>query len=148
MLGRKGKSDIGQSGGDQAKFVGHRTHWPNVKRPILKLLPLAAFGFAATGQRDRTGQRVGGSHTCWLAVVGHASAKRSDYQFIGCRIADTSSDGATLFHESDGDAKFPDSADKLTGSVERIDDPDPILLQTSEIVRTLFGQPAFAITKQ
>ena len=52
ILGGEGKSDIGASGGNEAKFVGDRTGGLHGRCRILKLCPLAAFKFASAGEND------------------------------------------------------------------------------------------------
>ena len=81
---------------------------------------------------------------CGLAIVGHASFARAEDEFVGCRIADSASDRNSVLHHGDRNAKLGDALHELPSAVERIDNPDALFVEPSEIVHGLFREPAFA----
>ena len=63
-------------------------------------------------------------------------------------IADSASDRLAVFDEADRNAELGNALDELARAVERIDDPDVLLVEARRIVDALFGEPAFAVAQQ
>src|SRR6202041_3949769 len=80
---------------------------------------------------------------CRLSVIGDAGIARSDDQFVGCGIADSAAYWDSILDHGDGDAKLRNALHKFTRAIERIDDPDALLIEAGEVVDGLFREPAF-----
>src|SRR5215469_4706012 len=64
------------------------------------------------------------------------------------RVTDSSRHRPAIFHEPDRRAEFRDALHKFARAIERIDDPNPALAQTRNIVGAFFRKPAFPIPQQ
>ena len=56
--------------------------------------------------------------------------------------------GISVFDHGDGDAELRNTLHKFARAVERIDDPDALFVETSEVVDGFFRQPALAVAKK
>src|ERR1700691_3535227 len=143
---REGK--IGATGRDQPKFVGHRSHGTDLELRGFELLPFSAVYFATAGEHKSAVQVFPLAWLCWLAVIGHTIFARSEDEFVGCWIADASGDRNSVLNHGDRNAEFADALHELARAVERIDPPDALFIEASEIVDGFFREPAFSGTKK
>ena len=69
ILWGEGKRYVGFAGRDESKLVGDRSHGANLILAALKLLPLAAFHFAAAGENQRRPSVRSLAWLCGLPVI-------------------------------------------------------------------------------
>ena len=83
-----------------------------------------------------------------LAVVEHAAVDRSEKSFLRGGIVDSARDGLAVFDDSRWRRRTRESLDELARAIERIDDPDSLLVEARRIVGGFLREPAFAVTQQ
>ena len=85
---------------------------------------------------------------CRLAVVGYPGLARSQNQFVSGGIANAAGDGNSILDHGNGNAELRNALDEFPRSIERIDDPHPLLVEAREVVHAFLRQPTLAVAEQ
>ena len=95
---------------------------------------------------ERLATRTGGPSCGWrfgrgLAVELDAVPLRADDEFAARGIEDRATNRFAVIHQRDADGVLGNRLHELTGTVDRIDDPDAPALESREVVLRFLRQP-------
>src|SRR5208337_4590895 len=133
ILRSQSKCNVREARRNQRKLVGDRTHRLNFEGTIFELLPVTTLHFTAAGEDERLIESRALARTGGLPVVEHARVNRSEERFFCSGVVDSSGHGLAVLGEADRDTELGDALNEFPRAIERIDDPDPLFVETRGI---------------